>query len=1039
MDKVELILFDDLGAGFASLDLSGEFDIALQYSIGDIKDITKRNSSYSKTIVLPGTKNNNFWLGNLYDINSDFSKFNPNKKTNARVLVNSEPVINGFIQLRNIRVLRNNNQNGGKIEYDVVIYDNKIDLITELGEKTLRDLDLSRFNHTYDRSNIISSWGHTWEDGYVYPMYGSRDKSSLYETTDFYPAVFNKIILDEIIKDAGYGWTGSFLEDEQFEKEIIPFTTDGGLVVDPRSELVKREFYAGVTGSVSFTASTPIQNPQLTIGNIVFPYNDVTTPPNFDRSGDYDVISYEWEATNSGNFIFEYELNYSAAIKNTNVFDVFSVDAFNNGVIPTIISQAHVEVFNGVVWVPINGSETVVTKAANEAVTQRAQNEEWTFDFQQTIKSDEVQLFIGDKARVVVRFIKPANLRFTAVGFVIPFTTFTADKFGGFFRNIPLGSKIGVGDTIALSSILNENIKQRDLISDIIKRYNVYIETDKDNSRLLIFKTRNDFYTGGAELDWTDKKDYSVEDKIELLSELQFKEMIFTYKSDNDEFNNFYTERTGEIYGQQKVIFDNDFVKGQNKIESIFSPTPLINNAWGAVIPGIDNKEPSGNPRVLYWGGIKSNKLWFFSTRNNILVFNILPRIGYPYAGHFDDPDRPTLDINFGELKQPMFINNDRNTNVTTSNNMFNRYWANYISQIDEGKLVTMRLYLNERDIRFIKDNFNSKIFIDGNYYYVNKVKDYKPLNKSTTEVEFIKINDNFTPKPTFLRNNNGALIGPSRDLVFGENNFGIGGNFIGGDGVVYSNRQLVLGNNNFLQGSTLILGDSNEVDDMSLVIGNNNKLSGKNTAIDSNNNIIDNEDITLIGVEGLTQSIGGSIYLGNCVRVDKDECSISLDLIRFNERLKPFRGRIEYMNFFDLGDAGIQPPTTNLTIGVWAILETIPTLKKVNGDLTLGANGLITYSGPFETTFKCEAILSGSSGNNNEIHAAFFKNNNLVACSEQSLVTSAAGRASNLPFQCVIDLEDGDTLQIYVKNTTSGSSFVLSNLNVILTEIDSI
>ena len=59
MAKIEI----ELSNGY--LEIEKDIGFGLQYSVGEIKDPTKRSSAYSKTITLPGTKNNNFQLGNL--------------------------------------------------------------------------------------------------------------------------------------------------------------------------------------------------------------------------------------------------------------------------------------------------------------------------------------------------------------------------------------------------------------------------------------------------------------------------------------------------------------------------------------------------------------------------------------------------------------------------------------------------------------------------------------------------------------------------------------------------------------------------------------------------------------------------------------------------------------------------------------------------------------------------------------------------------------------------------------------------------------
>ena len=146
MNVVELFINNPVNA---KLDLDGALPIAIQYSIADIRDISKRNAAYSKTLILPGTKNNNYWFGNLFDINSDFTMFNPNKKTDAKLVVNGEVVIDGFFQLRKINKETGTDDEGNLIQYECVLYNNFVDLMTELGEKTLFELDLSEYNHDF--------------------------------------------------------------------------------------------------------------------------------------------------------------------------------------------------------------------------------------------------------------------------------------------------------------------------------------------------------------------------------------------------------------------------------------------------------------------------------------------------------------------------------------------------------------------------------------------------------------------------------------------------------------------------------------------------------------------------------------------------------------------------------------------------------------------------------------------------------------------------------------------------------------------------
>ena len=313
-----------------------------------------------------------------------------------------------------------------------------------------------------------------------------------------------------------------------------------------------------------------------------------------------------------------------------------------------------------------------------------------------------------------------------------------------------------------VSLYLPKKIKQKEIFSDIISRYNVYIKSHPTKDKTLVLESRDDYYKDNVEvLDWTQKKDYSSEDNIKFLSDLQAKEILFTYKEANDliasndvKYNEKYTQSTGDIYGQKKINFNNDFVKGTKKIESIFSTTPLVfrgntDTKNDVIVPSVGSEEKKRKPILSYWGGlvnckdsekVNSNFKITWGSDTSATVYTT-----YPYSGHWDNPYDPTIDIHYGDVTYEYYgllLNN------STDNNLFNRYWFNYYNQISSGKLITSKLYLKETDINFIKDNLNARIFIKDSYYNINKITDYKPLEDGLTTVELLRIEQGseFTP-----------------------------------------------------------------------------------------------------------------------------------------------------------------------------------------------------------------------------------------------------------------------------------------------------
>lgn len=147
------------------INLYGDEPISLNISIQDVKDISKRNSTFSQTFTIPADKNNNILLNHIFNIGSD-STFDPRKKTPCFMLNDTVPVFTGQFQLTKINV-----KNKNVISYECVVYGEVIDLVKILGDKLLTDLDYSETIHNRDSNTIIESWfADTKTLGYYYPL-----------------------------------------------------------------------------------------------------------------------------------------------------------------------------------------------------------------------------------------------------------------------------------------------------------------------------------------------------------------------------------------------------------------------------------------------------------------------------------------------------------------------------------------------------------------------------------------------------------------------------------------------------------------------------------------------------------------------------------------------------------------------------------------------------------------------------------------------------------------------------------------------------
>jgi hypothetical protein len=309
---------------------------------------------------------------------------------------------------------------------------------------------------------------------------------------------------------------------------------------------------------------------------------------------------------------------------------------------------------------------------------------------------------------------------FAQVGLEIDFTSLEV-------RVLPSSNILGYGAVIDMNNAVPNKVKQADFIKSIFTMYNLYVEQDPETANNLILMHRDDYYDSGAEIDWTYKLAKDKDQALQFLPELSAKKLILTYKQDSDDPNKTYFEATKEIYGQLEYIFDNEYVKGIDTKEIVFSPTPIDKSTFNAYLPTLSGA-PKVNIRILYDGGegtCDAYNLYNYGTTGETNVTT------YPILHHWDNPTNPTFDILFA---QPDYMFYEGYS--ITNNNLYNLYWRRTVNQINVGKMLTAYFNLREDDIQSLK--LNSKVRIDNSWWTINKVIDYDCNANNLTKVELM-------------------------------------------------------------------------------------------------------------------------------------------------------------------------------------------------------------------------------------------------------------------------------------------------------------
>jgi hypothetical protein len=124
--------------------------------------------------------------------------------------------------------------------------------------------------------------------------------------------------------------------------------------------------------------------------------------------------------------------------------------------------------------------------------------------------------------------------------------------------------------------------------------------------------------------------------------------------------------------------------------------------------------------------------------------------------------------------------------------------------------------------------------------------------------------------------------------------------------------------------------------------------------------------------------------------------------------------------------------------------ISAIDTFYKIAGTTLQGAapsnfilaDNKATFTGNNTTNFKVTAILSLTSGNNQDIHIQIAKNGIVQARSNQEILTGGSGQAQNLVVKDIFTLATNDYIEIFTANKTSATNVTVVNLNVIIEKL---
>jgi len=699
--------------------------VTLDLNFKDITDL-KTKGSHTYNFRLASTVANDKFFSNYFMVGS-FSdgtnnNYDPYSKAEAFLLEDGIEVFSGSLQLTNVFL-----REGNRYEYEVIVYASSVSLMDDLKGVKISDLDLSDYEHTPTVGSVYDSWNNNQIDNgnVIYSLYdyGNGNATSLSETfvnasagnvaqagenmfniSKLRPQVQVKSLLIKILAHKGYTYTSAFFDTVEFAKIFTDCNYNGS---DTLESVVPNSTYKVATNNLS---SFTVDYTQM--------FASLKTPnESIDLYNDFDVSTFRYKPTVSG--LYQYTTGFT--INPTG-------DLGGNS--PAELRIMVVDTNTGV-----NGIETL---AICNTINVGSSTNSYTAITQVQLDSSkyyEVQLYTPNGSDY--NSIAGSPMAITNASVQIDL----------------LEAAVSI-NTVSIGVLLS-GLGCLDFFQSIIKKFNLVVIPNKENSKNLYIEPYKDFMSTSISKDWSKKINFKKDVQIVPPTKLAGKNIVFKDTPSLDYVYQSFAKIYPYTYGEFTEYLGNEFSEKDTIFTSIFSPTiayPMVSGGFYSspiIVPDGDGFKNTGGIRLSFYHGIKTIPNGqrirltdtYFQTQNNsgYSVANV------PYFSPFSERDftnsTTVYTLNWGCTLTEDIVTWE---GIPLKGLAF-KYWLAYIkNNFDKNaRMLIAYLWLTPRDISDF--NFNDTIRINGEDYIVNSIKGYPVSGAGVCKVELLKTYGTFT------------------------------------------------------------------------------------------------------------------------------------------------------------------------------------------------------------------------------------------------------------------------------------------------------
>ena len=737
------------------VDIDQDAPFPLTFNISDIKDLTARKGNKSKTITLPGTKNNTALMLSVYtlsatekisDTDSAFVDFDPSIKAECQYYQNGLLEFNGVAQLMSCKSM------DGVWSFDITLVSDTIDYISRLTKIKVNELGWSEYTHALTYDNQQDTWNgiiqlngspssnqdsQGWTgQGYYYGLidYGfTRPTPATFGVEHMPPQVFCYDILQKAFDYCGITWSSVFLESQLFKKLLMAYP--GG---DLPTITQDQADNAGVFTTENNNTGGFIINGTAT----TFFLNGFPPPPNLISFGSQDFYDI-YDCTVNQDNLFQVQTS-SPLLFVSSINGLFTVNYHGQHDI-TWTSSAGSFIFGDYKLKLIiykNDYQLSSDKIYEGYIQGEATGHSLSINFDY---SREFNLLINDTLTFQLKLITDYQVNDLLTAFDGVTTQIVSS---GTDLDILLNKQsLTASGPVFLNAFLPDMTCDQ-FLKGLVTAFNLYVKPSTADASILEIEPLADFYNAsGDAIDWTYKLDRSKDLKIEPTINFSAKNYKFNFEQDDDYWNTRYLDDVQEQYGSFLIQSQSQFATSDTEFKLPFSQKLLVripedspSSFTDLIVPrsfqvktnedGTSTMEKKkGKPFIVQLGGLRTGA-WIHRDENG----DEHVEIDYPYVGHLDSLDSPTFDFNFGVPDYVFW-----STISYPTNNLY-LYHEKFIKELISrfGKQITCSVMLRPSDINSL--DFRNLINIDGVVYRLLKVSDYQSGKNVSTNVELIRI-----------------------------------------------------------------------------------------------------------------------------------------------------------------------------------------------------------------------------------------------------------------------------------------------------------